>query len=67
MSKKDYIAIAKTIKAQAEGINARTDLSQEQTVAKMDTLEATARNLAQIFGEGNPRFDTARFLTACGF
>jgi hypothetical protein len=51
MSKKDYVAIAAIL------------LSSQ---ADRRTREVFAVKLADIFGMGNPRFDRARFLKACG-
>jgi len=49
-TKKDFIAAAKTIAA-------ITDPNEKKVVAN---------NFCNIFKSQNPRFDNAKFLTACG-
>ena len=49
-TKKDFIAAAKTIAA-------ITDLNEKKIVAN---------NFCNIFNSQNPRFDSAKFLNACG-
>lgn len=49
-TKKDFIAAAKTI-------SAISSKSEKQTVAD---------NFVQIFKKQNPRFDSDKFLKACG-
>jgi hypothetical protein len=55
MSKKDYQAIASIL---------FTFQTTNRTVRAMLTSEI-ARRLADVFAQGNPRFDLARFLEAC--
>jgi hypothetical protein len=55
MSRKDYVAIAEILK-------------RHHDVEEMDkeTLISVAKNLAHVFKANNQRFDTERFLNACG-
>ncbi len=51
MSRQDYILLASVIfEAKAEGLS----------------IDETAERLAEKLLKDNPRFDTARFLQACG-
>ena len=52
MTKKDYELIASTLRAQ-------------EYIAGL-TYETLVKNLATALADTNPRFDRARFLTACG-
>lgn len=56
MSKKDYVAIAATFKAEVEKDN-----------EGRQALYNVALQLADCFGKDNSRFDEDRFLKACGF
>jgi len=56
MTRKDYVLIAATIKAQTEELDAH-----------LDTLYRTACKLAVALASDNPRFDMQRFIKACGF
>lgn len=58
MTKKHFIAIAATIRAE---INSR-----EKDEAEIWGVEALARNLCDDFARFNPNFDRGRFLAACG-
>lgn len=54
MSRKDYVAIAAALRsALAAG-------AEERSIAE------AARRIADVMAAGNPRFDRARFLAACG-
>lgn len=65
MSKRDYEAIAASIKA-------RRDLVEEEVTVghirftTLITLARMARDLADVFEASNPRFDRDKFLEACG-
>lgn len=56
MSKKHYVEIAKAIRA----------CEQPATVETAASISELAQRLASVFQNDNPRFDRARFLTACG-
>lgn len=56
MSKKDYSAIAETIRQQIDN----------HPDSHRIPLEVLAKNLCRIFLADNPRFDSRRFLSACG-
>ena len=55
-SKKDYVAVAKALKAASTG-----------KLPTQDALRWVAIQLADYFREDNPAFDKERFLAACGF
>lgn len=61
MSRKDYEAIAKAIRTQAELHN--PDDGPEEMYARFG-VEATACRIADVLAEDNPRFDRERFLNA---
>lgn len=62
MTKKDFEAIARAIKAQVD------ELPQNaEGAAARWTIFDTALNLSVVFLNANPRFDKDRFLKACGF
>ena len=58
MSRKDYELIARAIAVQMKLFAAEPD-SQE-------AIRSTAERIATALGMDNPRFDRARFLSACG-
>lgn len=57
MSKKDYNAIAAIFR------NIRSQIGPDSTPA--GTLDTVAFDLAMLFRQDNPRFDTGRFFSAC--
>lgn len=57
MTKKHFIAIAAGI---------YVELQNTRSTSEDRAIENTARRLASIFAEENPRFDRSRFLAACG-
>lgn len=57
MTRKHFEAIAKALK---------DSRPLSGTQGQRNTWEQCAVNLAGVCREGNPRFDTARFLEACG-
>lgn len=63
MTKKDYEAIARTVRGSLEAISA-TELPH--TASVREAIKHTAVDLSRIFAADNPRFDRARFLKACG-
>lgn len=65
MTRKDFVMIAETIKAtHAKEIQlGATD--QALTLIEI-ALSSFAQEIANKLGEQNPRFDTNRFLDACG-
>lgn len=58
MTRKDYVMIAETL----------ADLMADFNNGGDDTISLTlvAVELAETLAKDNPRFDRARFLTACG-
>ena len=59
MTRKDYQLIAEVIKSGIENWEGWNEKPEE-------VLAGTARSLATKLAQDNPRFDRARFLTACG-
>ena len=62
MTKKDYIKIAEAIRS------SRASLAYASVnVGELDrTINITARTMAVMLQGDNARFDSSRFLTACG-
>jgi hypothetical protein len=60
MTRKDYVLIADAIRTQIE-ISAKFEEEESRAAARN-----IAYDLAWKLSEDNPRFDRARFLTACG-
>lgn len=58
MTKKDYVLIAKVLK---HGVD-----NHKAADSALEMVEVLAGYLACEFKKENPRFDRARFLTACG-
>jgi hypothetical protein len=58
MTKKDYVVIAAVL----DRIRLDFDMDGDDTVS----LSLVAEELATALADTNPRFDRARFLTACG-
>ena len=65
MTRKDYVAIAAAIKEAMQ-----TEAYQDAVLAAPSGAKYfafhIAQNIARAMGSDNPRFDRARFLTACG-
>jgi hypothetical protein len=62
MTKKDYIKIAQVIRTNVEYCR-----RYDEPVGRYHDLTSVAIDLAdRVFAPGNPRFDRARFLKACG-
>ena len=59
MTRKDYQLIAEVLKSGMENWKGWDEKPEE-------VLAGTARSLATQLAKDNPRFDRARFLTACG-
>ena len=57
MTRKHFNAIAEELQT------IRNDLKSREA---LDALDRTAKDIANICTETNPRFDKARFLQACG-
>ena len=62
MTRKDFIAVAEIIRDHGNilSINSAFDNGAKFAANRI------ARELAKVFKQQNPRFDTARFLEACG-
>jgi hypothetical protein len=58
MTRKDYVLIAEAIKAETDEWSTRDQSNAVYFVAK---------RLARQFQRDNTRFDTSRFMAACGF
>lgn len=57
MTRKDYELIARAIRRSADA---------DRSTLRLAAIETVAVLLAVDLAEGNPRFDRARFLAACG-
>ena len=62
MTKKDFIAVAEIIREHGNILSINGDFDDGAKFA----ANRIARELAKVFKQQNPRFDTARFLEACG-
>ena len=58
MTRKDYEAIAKAVRATVEELSAYPD--------PMTVLIKVVTRVAKVLHEDNSRFDVARFMKACG-
>jgi len=61
MTRKDYVIIADAIKG---AFNYEKDFNQDEESARV--VKYVAHTLALSLQFDNPRFDSARFLDACG-
>ena len=61
MTRKDYVLIAETIKG---AINYEQTFNNNQE--KVEGFKSLSLALASTLESDNPRFDRARFLSACG-
>ena len=59
MTRKDYVLIAEVIEGAMQNWEGFTPEAKE-------AIEGLARSLGHKLADYNPRFDRARFLTACG-
>jgi hypothetical protein len=60
VTRKDFKLIADAVQA------ARSGVTKGVAQDGIATVNLVARSLAVHLGESNPRFDTQRFLAACG-
>lgn len=60
MTRKDYELIARAIKASMDGARYRGSDTERNAIREV------AKNIAGALQADNPRFDWARFLSACG-
>lgn len=69
MSKKDYKKFAELLKAERDfQMSDQADKTMRPAcVVYAESTEYFARRIAEIFQADNPRFDTNKFLDACGF
>ena len=65
MTRKDYVAAAAAIKGTTDRAG-NLGLTIPEVYAYVRGARAVALELAYHFASDNPRFDTARFLKACG-
>ena len=61
MTKKDYIEISDAISSQYHAPR-----EPSETVIFREAITDVAYSLILVFESDNPRFDRAKFLTACG-
>jgi len=64
MTKKHFKAIAEIIKYEVE--RSRSDISDRYLSGRHDATRDIALSLTSFCATKNPRFDRAKFLTACG-
>lgn len=64
MSRKNYVAIAAAIKTARVNADNCTDGDRKQTA--IVTINTVIDELVGVMIDDNPRFDAARFRTACG-
>ena len=62
MTRKDYVAIAAVVRQHIVADAAPLSPESEGNIA----VELLAADLADLFEQGNPMFNRARFLDACG-
>jgi hypothetical protein len=61
MTRKDYVLIAEAIKG---AVNYEQNFNNNEAGA--NSLQFLALTLSSVLAGDNPRFDSARFLDACG-
>lgn len=66
MTRKDYISIAKAIKAERVRIILQPRSTVAQRTAQLLTLDNVVTYLVVELHAGNPRFDQMKFRQACG-
>lgn len=67
MSKKDYVAIAAAISGERMPTPKVMQPGDKDALSvHHNTLDLISRSIANVCERSNPRFDRARFLTACG-
>ena len=65
MSRKDYVALARAIRASVDHWNGMADTSYRDGV--LAGIESTARKMVPVFKVDNRLFSADKFLVACGF
>ena len=68
MNKKHYIKVAAALARQNKNAQNFLDLKENDQYfrGQIVAIRDMANSLADMFAEDNPRFDRARFLSACG-
>jgi hypothetical protein len=66
MSRKNYVAIADTIKRHIDTITSDGGLDRTKAHERIIAIEAIAKDLARDFAMDNCSFQNGRFLAACG-
>ena len=61
MTRKDYVLIAEVLKG---AITYEKEFNKDEK--KAFALQAVAHTFSNVLANENPRFDRARFLSACG-
>jgi hypothetical protein len=67
MTRKDYVNIAAAIRLTQKRITLTESTSQAKRSEQLRGVRRAAAHLADALKADNPRFDAARFLTACGY
>ena len=65
-TKKHFEAISDAIHSNLNIIAYDTDFGNGYEVGSRTASESIAKELAKVFVESNPHFDTIRFFKACG-
>ena len=63
MTRKDYIAIAGAIYKARRVVRGK---GGKEAIAIIEARSEVAERIAEVMAADNPRFDVAKFLTACG-
>jgi len=66
MSRKHFEALAAKINSRRDDIRTCEISTDVEKAVALAGSERFARDLAEVCADANPRFDTHRFLTACG-
>jgi hypothetical protein len=66
MSKKHFESLASNIRANLDSIRNSARWTEGEKGVALISAENVARAVAGVCADANPRFDTHRFLAACG-
>jgi hypothetical protein len=66
MSKKHFEALAAKINERVKTLRNSDLASPAEKGTALAAIEIIVGDLAEVCADANPRFDTRRFLTACG-
>lgn len=66
MSRKNYRAFAEMLLLARDDIEKKPFWTEDEKLSSIDTLNAIAVQIAKIFKQDNPRFDSEKFFEAAG-